>query len=243
MKRNELARPRIQYMIDWNSEPAYAAAGEPVRAYPRLIPVPFRSVSSSSDRLTLQPWRASLRIYPQLWAVVGRDVAVGEGKRARDAVAGLGLGLGILDDAILTASPGASPRDASICHWYSLYSDSCQILSEALVPDGPIEDVTLIASSPTLGTVAHPLSEILFDAGEVLVQMSSLNSFTKGEWFSLGAAGAPVTLHEGQRFAKHERLTVDGDRLGSFSFEVEDLRDPTVRIPTWEPRQYAVRRL
>lgn len=243
MKRSNIARPRIQYLIDWNSKPAYEAAGEPVRSYPRMIPVPFLSFNGGSERLTLQPWRANLLIYPQLWAVVGRDVAVGEGDSARDAVAGLGLGLGLLDDAILTASPGASPRDTSMCHWYSLYSDSCQMLSEGLVTDGPIEDVTLTASSPTLGTVAHPLSELLFDAGEVLVQMSSLNSFTKGEWISLGAAGAPATLHEGQHFARQERLTVDGGRLGTFSFEVEDLRDTNIHIPTWEPREYAVRLL
>lgn len=242
IRRSDLARPRLQYVIDWNSKAAYEAAAEPVRGYPRLLPVPYLAFSPSSERLTLQPWRANLRIYPQLWAVVGRDVEVGDGERARDAVAGLGLGLGIVDDAIVARSLDPSPRDRSMCHWYSLYSDSSQLVSQALVAAGSVDDVTLTARSATLGTLTHPLSELLFDAGEVLVQLSSLNRFTAGEWIALGAAGAPASVPQDHLFGLNETVTIDGGRLGSFSFEVEDLRDPGTHIATWEPRDYGVRR-
>ncbi len=243
MKRSELSRPVIQYVLDWNSKAAHEAAGDPVRAYPRLLPVPFGAFNTCSEKLTLQPWRKNLRLYPQLWAVVGRDVEVGEEERARDAVAYIGLGIALLDDAILSASPDPIPRDVNMCHWYSQYSDNSQMLSEALIPAGPVGDVTLTLSSPTLGSVTHSLSDLLFDAGEVLVQMSTLNRFTKGEWIALGAAGAPVSVSEGTRFQKGEGVTVDGGRLGSFSFEIEDLRDPATVIPTWRPREYAVKPL
>lgn len=239
MKRSELPRPTLQYVIDYNGGDAIHSLGEQVRKYPRLLPVPYLAFCPDCGRLTLQGWRRNLKIFPQLYAVVGRDVEVGEGERAMDAVWGYGLGLAVQDDGILQASPEPAPRDFYMCQWYSLYSDGSQLLSDDFFPLEEVSGITLTMASPTLGTAEYPQSELLFDGGRVLAEMSALNRFCKGEWIALGAVRAPLTVPFEKRFAQGERIVIDGGRLGSLQITVEDLRRESAEVPTWKPRAFA----
>lgn len=242
MKRSDFPAPFMTALIDLNSEAAYAERGEKARRAPRLLPVPRQTVSADPHALVLEPWRKNLKLYPQLYFLLSRDVAVGEGEAAADAVLGLGLGLAFSDDGIVLASPAPSPRDVHMCYWYSLYSDNSQVLSDELRPGLDARSLTLTLSSETLGSRDFPQGALLFDPAQTLAEMSSIVAFRRYDLVSLGAAAAPVSVPAGTRFAPGEKITVSCGALGALEIAVDDRRDAAAVIPTWAPREYYLNR-
>ena len=110
MKRSDYPKPFTTCMVDLNSTAAYAAQGLAPRKYPRLLPIPYHTVSEQENRLVLEPWRKNLQLYPQLFFLTSRDVEARSGEALADAVLGLGLGLAFSDDGVVQASPDPAPR-------------------------------------------------------------------------------------------------------------------------------------
>lgn len=238
MNRSDLPRPSTTMLVDLNSEAAYAARGETARKAPRLLPVPYETVAPDPGRLLLEPWRKNLSLYPQLYFIVDHDVPVGDEAALRGAVRGLGLGLAFSDDGILLASPDPSPRDRHMCYWYSLYSDSSQVLADALTPGLAARDLRLTVESPTLGRHVFDQSVLLFDPDELLREMNCFVAFAAGDLISLGAAGAPLAVPADRPFAPGETITVSCEALGTLAIAVDDRRDPGHILPGWTPRDY-----
>lgn len=238
MKYSSLPRPSATMRIDLNSEAAFAGQGLAARKAPRLLPVPFQTVSADPHHLTLEPWRKDLALCAQLYFVVGRDVPVGDEAAAEDAVLGIGLGLAYSDSGIVTASPDPAPRDQFMCYWYSLYSDNSQVLSDELLENVRARDITLTLESETLGRHVFPQKDLLFDPADTLREMCCIAAFRKYDLISLGAAAAPISIPADKKFLPGEKITISGGPLGVLEIAVDDRRDPSVLIPTWKPRDF-----
>ena len=237
MKRSDFHKPFTTCLLDLNSEAAYADHGMPMRRYPRLLPVPYDTVSPSG-KLVLEPWRKNLKLYPQLYFLVSHDVAHRDPKACEDAVLGIGLGLAISDDGVVQASPDPTPRDRQMCYWYSLYSDGSQVLSQELTAGVDARQLQLTVESETLGTQVFDQNQLQFDPVKLLKAMNHLISYRQYDLFSLGAAGTPISIPVDKKFKPGEVITVSCPQLGKLEIPVEDLRDPEVFIPGWKPREY-----
>ncbi len=239
MKRTELPRPFTTALIDLNSENAYTAQGKTPRKAPRLTPVPSRTVSLDPTKLTLEPWRKELQLYPQLYFVVGRDIAVREeAPLTDDVILGMGFGLAFSDNGIVMASPEPSPRDTFMCYWYSLYSDNSQVLTDELYTGLNARDLVLTVESETLGKHTFCQKDLLFDPVQVLQEVNCFVPWRKYDWISLGAADAAIKLPADKQLKKGEVITVTCQGVGSLQITVDDQRDPNHIIPGWKPREY-----
>ena len=67
MNRSDFPKPFTTYLVDINSEGAYADRGMEKRSYPRLMPIPYRSIAPSENQWVLEPWRKNMKLYPQLY--------------------------------------------------------------------------------------------------------------------------------------------------------------------------------
>ena len=237
MNRSDFPKPFTTCLVDLNSEAAYADIGMAMRKYPRLLPVPYDTVSPDG-KLVLEPWRKNLKLYPQLYFLVSHDVAARDPAGCRDAVLGIGLGLAISDDGIVQASEDPVPRDRLICYWYSLYSDGSQVLSQELMSGINARDLKLTISSQTVGEQVFDQKNLQFDPVELLQQMNKLIPYRQYDLFSLGAAGAPISIPTDRKFLSGEVITVSCPELGALEIEVVDQREPDVLIPGWKPRDF-----
>ena len=238
MRRSDYPCPFQTMLIDLNAPAAYADEGLPVRAYPRILPIPPGAVSEDADTLILEPWRRDVKLYPQLYFLVGRDLPQEAAGRDETAVLGYGLGLAFRDNGILLASPGAVPRDEASCFWYSLYTDGSQILSDEMLPEADLSSVVLTISSKTAGRAEYPQKDLLFDGGRILNETREFIEFRKYDLIALGCAGTPLFLPADRKFEEDEILTVDGGVFGTMNITIKDRRDPAVCIPGWKPRAF-----
>lgn len=223
-------------LIDLNSEAAFQESGMTPRKAPRLLPVPFRTISASPSNLVLEPWRKDLKMYPQLYFLLSKDIPAGSA--VENAVLGIGIGLAYSDNGIVLASPDPSPRDRHMCYWYSLYSDDSQVLSQELFSGVDPREITLTLESETLGRHVFHQKDLLFGPVDVLREMGCLVSFQKYDLISLGAAGAPVSVPAGKKFRPGETIAISGGPLDELEITVDDRRDASVVIPTWTPRDF-----
>ena len=237
MKRCDFPKPFTTCLVDLNSEAAYADHGLAMRKYPRLLPVPYDTVAPEG-KLVLESWRKNLKLYPQLYFLVSHDVAVRDPEGCKDAVLGVGLGLAIQDDGVVQASTDTVARDQLICHWYSLYSDGSQVLSQELTPGVNARDLQLTISSETLGTQVFDQKDLQFDPAELLYQMNKLIPYRQYDLLSLGAAGTPISIPADKKFVPGEVITVSCPELGKLEIPVEDLRDPDTFMNGWKPREF-----
>ena len=76
MKRSDFPLPYTTGLVDLNSEGAYADQGMTLRNYPRFMPTPYKSIAPREDRLVLEPWRKNMKLYPQIYFLLSRDVPV-----------------------------------------------------------------------------------------------------------------------------------------------------------------------
>lgn len=238
MKRTEFPKPFLQALIDLNSEAAFTDRGETARKAPRLLPVPAQTVSADCHKLLLEPWRKNLKIYPQIYFLVGRDIPVKDGNITAEDVLAVGLGLALTDDGIVMASPDPTPRDKHMCYWYALYSDNSQVLAEECTAGVDARSLTLRMTSPTLGETEFAQADLLFDPLQTLQETNCIVAFRKYDLISLGAAGTPVTVPADRRFLPGEKILLDGGILGKLEISVDDQRDPDYVIPTWTPRDF-----
>ena len=238
MKRSDFPKPFTTCLVDINSEAAYADIGMAMRKYPRILPVPYSTISEDENKLLLEPWRKNMKLYPQLYFLVAHDVAVKDPDACADAVLGIGLGIGSSDDGIVQTSEDPSPRDKQICYWYSLYSDNSQVLAQELVSGLNARDLVLTIESPTLGKHDFDQAQLQFDPVELLKGMNQLISYRKYDLFSLGCAGTPITLAQDCKFRPGEVITVSCPQIGKLEIVVDDCRDPQQFIGTWHPREY-----
>ncbi len=237
MKRSDFPKPFTTCLVDLNSEAAYADQGLAMRKYPRLLPVPYDTVAPEG-KLVLEPWRKNLKLYPQLYFLVGHDVAKRDPQSCKDAVLGIGLGLAISDDGIVQTSKDPTPRDQMICYWYGLYSDGSQVLSQELTAGVNARDLQLTVESQTLGTQVFDQKDLQFDPVELLYQMNKLIPYRQYDLFSLGAAGTPISIPVDKKFLPGEVITVSCPELGKLEIPVEDLREPETFINGWKPREF-----
>ncbi len=238
MKRSDYPKPFTTCMVDLNSTAAYAAQGLAPRKYPRLLPIPYHTVSEQENRLVLEPWRKNLQLYPQLFFLTSRDVEARSGEALADAVLGLGLGLAFSDDGVVQASPDPAPRDQLMCYWYSLYSDNAQVLAQNMVPGLDARELQITIESPTLGRHVFDQRALQFDPVQLLEEMNILIAYRAYDLFALGAADAPLRVPTEQRFLPGEVITISCPQLGTMEISVDDRRDPDVRIAGWKPRAY-----
>lgn len=237
MKRSDFPKPFTTCLVDLNSEAAYADQGMAMRKYPRLLPVPYETVAPEG-KLVLEPWRKNLKLYPQLFFLVGHDVAFRDAAACEDAVLGIGLGLAISDDGIVQTSKDPVPRDQMICYWYSLYSDGSQVLSQEMTAGVNARDLKLTVSSSSLGERVFDQKDLQFDPVQLLRQMNKLIPFKQYDLFSLGAAGTPISIPTEKKFLPGEVITVSCPELGTLEIPVEDMREPETFINGWQPRDY-----
>ncbi len=237
MKRSDFPKPFTTCLVDLNSEAAYADQGLAMRRYPRMMPVPYDTVAPEG-KLVLEPWRKNLKLYPQLYFMVSHDVAHKDPEACKDAVLGIGLGLAISDDGIVQVSKDPTPRDQTICYWYSLYSDGSQVLSQELTAGVNARDLQLTVESETLGCHVFDQKQLQFDPAQLLRQMNKLIPYRQYDLFSLGAAGTPVSIPVDKKFQPGEVITVSCPELGKLEIPVEDLRETETFIPGWKPRDY-----
>ncbi len=239
MKRSKLPRPLTTALIDLNSENAFTAQGKVARKAPRLTPVRSRTVSLNPHKLTLEPWRKDLQMYPQLYFIVGRDISLKEKEHLNDdVVLGLGFGLAFSDNGIVMASPEPSTRDAFVCYWYSLYSDDSQVLTDEIYTGLKARDLVLTIESETLGKHTFQQKNLLFDPVEVLQEVNCIVPFRKYDWISLGAADAAIKIPADKQFKPGEVITITCVGVGMLEIAVDDQRDPNSVIPGWKPREF-----
>ena len=238
MKRSDFPKPFTTCLVDINSPGAYADRGMEPRSYPRLMPMPYRSIAPSENTLVLEPWRKNMKLYPQLYFLVSHDTAAKDEASCADCVLGIGMGLGSSDDGIVMASEDPAVRDRFMCYWYSLYSDSAQLLGQDMVSGVNARDLKLTIESPTIGKLVFDQANLQFDPEELVREMNIIVPMRKYDLICLGAADKPINIPMDKKFGPGEVITLSCPELGKLEITVDDQRDPQVIIPGWKPRDY-----
>ena len=238
MKRSELQKPFSVGLVDLNGDGAYADRGTVARKYPRYMPACYSAISEDAHRWYLAPWRKTMKIYPQLFFVVGKDIAAKDPDCCTGAVMGIGLGLASSDDGVAAASKDPAIRDRFMCYWYSLYSDDSQVLAQDMKEGVNARDLVLTIESPTLGKHVFDQKLLQFDPEELLREMNYLIPFQKYDLISLGASDKPITLPVDRKFQSGEVITVSCPQLGKLEIVVDDQRDPNTIMNGWSPRPF-----
>jgi len=237
VKRSDFPKPFSTCLVDTNSQSAYDDLGMPMRKYPRLLPVPHNTVARDNS-LILEPWQKNIKLYPQLFFLVSKEVSVRNAVGCKDAILGIGLGLGTRGDGIIQSSVDPRACDESDCRWYSLYTVGSQVLSQDLVPGVNARSLALAISSETLGTHVFRQSQLQFAPEELLTEMNVLLPYRKYDLFSLGAADAPLYVPVEKKFRPGEVITISCPELGKLEIVVDDQREPNKFLPSWKPREY-----
>ena len=237
MKRSDFPLPYTTGLVDLNSEGAYADQGMTLRNYPRFMPTPYKSIAPREDRLVLEPWRKNMKLYPQLYFLVSRDVPVRD-TDPEPVVLAVGMGLGSCDDGIVAASPDPSARDTHMCYWYSLYSDSSQLLAQEMREIADPRQLKITLESPSLGTYVFDQGKLQYAPEELVREMNHLIPFKKYDLVSLGAADKPIELPIHKILPAGEVITLSCPELGRLEIAVEDNRDPNTIMNGWTPRPY-----
>lgn len=240
MKRSGLPRPYQVSAIDYNGKAAYAAAGEEARPYPRLLPTSYRSVSSSLDFWTIDEQRRNLWVFPELYFVIARPLAMDEQNIGEDAILGYGIGLCILDDAAQLASFGGTARDLTLCHWYSQYSDNTHFLFDDMYPGLNPRSLNVEIQSDTLGRHAFNQANLNWAGADLLNAVSPLYSAHAYDLVLLGASDKPIEVPFSAAFQPEEQIVVRVPGQCEQAVAVHDLRTPDRAVPRWKPRPFAV---
>lgn len=238
MKRCDFPKPFSTGLVDLNSEGAYADQGMTCRVYPRYMPSCYTAISEDENRWLLEPWRKNMKIYPQLFFLVGKDIAVKDPDACSGAVLGIGMGLASSDDGIVMASKDPAARDQHMCYWYSLYSDNSQVLAQDMKAGLNARDIQLTIESPTLGKHMFDQKLLQFDPEELLREMNYLIPFGKYDLISLGAADKPIYLPVDKKLMPGEVITISCQQLGKLEITVDDRRDPDTVMNGWTPREF-----
>ncbi len=238
MKRCDLPMPFSVGLVDINSAGAYADRGMTTRCYPRYMPACYTAISEDEHRWYLAPWRKNMKIYPQLFFVVGKDIAAKDPDGCTGAVLGIGMGLASSDDGTVAASKDPAIRDRFMCYWYSLYSDDSQVLAQDMRCDVEARSIKLTIESPTLGKHVFDQNLLQFDPEQLLREMNYLVPFQKYDLISLGAADKPIYLPMDKKFNPGEVITISCPELGKLEIVVDDQRDPETIMNGWSPRPF-----
>ena len=237
MKRSDFPLPYTTGLVDVNSEGAYADQGMTLRNYPRFMPTPYKSIAPREDRLVLEPWRKNMKLYPQIYFLLSRDVPI-QDTNPEPVVLAVGMGLGSSDDGVVAASPNPAPRDSHMCYWYSLYSDSSQVLAQEMQEIADPRQLKITLESPTLGTYVFDQGKLQYPPEELVREMNHLIPFKKYDLVSLGAADKPIDLPIDRILPPGEVITLTCPQLGRLEIAVEDNRDPNTVMRGWNPRPY-----
>lgn len=238
MKRCDLPMPFSVGLVDINSAGAYADRGMTTRCYPRYMPACYTAISEDEHRWYLAPWRKNMKIYPQLFFVVGKNIAAKDPDGCTGAVLGIGMGLASSDDGTVAASKDPAIRDRFMCYWYSLYSDDSQVLAQDMRCDVEARSIKLTIESPTLGKHVFDQNLLQFDPEQLLREMNYLVPFQKYDLISLGAADKPIYLPMDKKFNPGEVITISCPELGKLEIVVDDQRDPETIMNGWSPRPF-----
>lgn len=238
MKRCDLPKPFSVGLVDLNGDGAYTDRGITARLYPRYMPACYSAISDDEHRWILDPWRKNMKIYPQLFFIVSRDIPVNDPENCANAVLGIGMGLASSDDGIVMASKDPAVRDRFMCYWYSLYSDNSQVLAQELRSSVPARSVKLTVESPTLGKHVFDQSKLQFDPEQLMAEMNCIVPFQKYDLISLGASDTPISLPVDRKFGEGEVITVSSPELGTLEIVVDDRRDPEKIMNGWSPRPF-----
>ena len=238
MKRSDFPKPFSTGLVDINSPGAYADIGMDMRCYPRYMPATLTAISEDENRWLLEPWRKNMKIYPQLFFLVARDIPVQDPNGAKDAILGIGMGLASSDDGVVAASKDPAARDSHMCYWYSLYSDNSQVLAQEMKAGLNARDIQLTIESPTLGCHVFDQNLLQFDPEGLLAEMNYLIPFGKYDLISLGAADKPLYLPKDKKFQPGEVITISCPQLGKLEITVDDRREPETIMNGWSPRPF-----
>lgn len=205
-------------MIDYNGDAAFRAAGVARRRYPGLLALP-NTVLQSGGALWLDLPHGRLALHAELYAVLGRDVALGERGRARDAIAGYGLSLAVWSDFVLGHLERPTMRDTVVTTYYGWYWDGSRIQGP-LAADSVPAGLTLTLHLPGCPAAAYPLHDLIWDGGAVLDECSRGMSFRAGEVLCLGPVAPPVAINAADLPAGGV-IRLEGGPLGSLHVPVE----------------------
>ena len=233
--RIELGAPLNVGVIDFNGSGAFAHYGYVVRDYPGLVPSVDTAIAFAGDPLVLRPWQNELHFHAELVAVIGRDVAVGEGESAKDALLGYGLGLGIWDDAPVADLRNKVARDVGVNRAYSYLIEGSRqqgktiLISEELPA---LDDIELILDVPGHPVASYHQKDLILDGTRILTECSKLVGFRWGDVICLGPTDAPVVASAQGRFPPGSVIRVEGAPFPPLEIPVFDRRDPE-NAPPW----------
>jgi 2-keto-4-pentenoate hydratase/2-oxohepta-3-ene-1,7-dioic acid hydratase in catechol pathway len=205
-----------------------------MRDYPGLIPIVDTSLAFAGEALVLRPWQNELHFHAELVAVIGRDVAPGEGASAEDALLGYCLGLGIWDDAPVADLENQVTRDVGVNSTYGYMIDGSRqqgrtILSSNQLP--PLHALTLTLHVPGYPAAAFNQRDLMFDGHRMLRECCKLVGFRRGDVVCLGPSDAPVVVGAKKRLQSGSVIRVDGPPFPSIEVPIDDRRDPENAAP------------
>lgn len=233
--RLELDTPLNVAIVDLNGAGAFAHYELAARPYPGLIPSVDTAIAFAREPLVLQPWQNELHFHAELVAIVGRDVAPGEGVNAGDALLGYSLGLGIWDDAPVADLEQQVVRDVGVNRAYSYLIDGCRQQGRAIL--SPQELPSLDELALTLHVPGHPVAtyhqkDLLFDGPRLLQECSKLVGFAWGDVICLGPTDAPVVVGAHEPFPQGSTIRVEGPPFPAIEIPIFDRRAPE-NAPPW----------
>jgi len=226
--RLELGTPLNVAVIDFNGPGAFAHYGFVVRDYPGLIPSVDTAIAFAGEPLVLRPWQRELHFHAELVAVIGRDVSVGEGATAEDALLGYSLGLGIWDNSPVADLKKGVVRDIGVNTMYGYLIDGSRQQGHIVLPPDempPLEELVL-----TLRVAGHPdatyaQKDLMFDGRRLLRECSKLIGFRWGDVICLGPTDAPVVVDAQDRFPLGSVIGVEGPPFPAIEVPLLDRRD------------------
>jgi 2-keto-4-pentenoate hydratase/2-oxohepta-3-ene-1,7-dioic acid hydratase in catechol pathway len=229
LDRLELGAPLNVGVIDFNGAGAFSHYGFVVRDYPGLIPTVDTVIAFAGEPLILRPWQNDLHFHAELVAIVGRDVAAGEGTSAEDALLGYSLGLGIWDDAPVADLKNKVARDVGVNTSYSYMIDGSRQQGRTILSPGelpPLDELLLTLSIPGRPAASFHQKDLMFDGARILRECTKLVGFLQGDVICLGPTGAPVVVGAQERFPSGSCIKVEGPPFPGLEILIDDRRDP-----------------
>jgi hypothetical protein len=213
--------------VDRNCAELFTQAGEPVRRYPPLLPLPPSVLAWSGEPLGLRPWQRTLSFHAELVAIVGDN-----------AISGYRLGLGIHDSAPLDDCRRPTTRDRAFNGYYGWYWDGSRRQGREIIPAGalpPWGEIVLTLHIPGLKPKQFPMSAALFDADYLLRELRPILPFFPGDAICLGPVCAPVEVPATRSLAGGV-LRVEAAGFAPLETPVLDRRDANTEHP-WPGRK------
>lgn len=225
-ERDKLDIPVLTAIIEYNGLEACKALGIPLRNYPLFLPLPY-TILKTSPELQIEKTQGVLSIHGELALIVGRDIEKGECGKARDAIAGYCMGIGIHDSSMVDSCVNPTPRDTGINRWYGYFRDGSRIQGKDVLSKDELQNIKKISLQLTVGNfgeMTYDQGNLLYSGEDILEMMSKITPFRRGDIICLGPANAPVKLAASQIFKEGKDIVLRGEPFSKLTVKVQDNR-------------------